>query len=72
MSRNVSSAKLEIINARLKVEQSNLEVNTGLMIAFQKFQDQLSILKLEQQNIFAAKEIFLISQERFKTGLLLF
>jgi outer membrane protein TolC len=69
LSRNVKTARLDVMNSRLQMEHAEEEVNADLIIAFNKFRDQVAILKLEEQNIVAAREVLLISQERFRAGL---
>ncbi len=69
LSRNVKAARLDVINSRLRLEQTEEKINADIIRAFQVFEDQLSILHLEEDNILAAREILFISQERFKTGL---
>ncbi len=69
ISHHVKNARLDVINSRLKMEQVEEEIKAGLLIAYQNFQDVLAILQLEEENIVSSREILIISQERFKSGL---
>ncbi|HNQ61777.1 MAG TPA: TolC family protein [Bacteroidia bacterium] len=67
-STQIKNARLELLNARLQLENSNQVLSAEVLSAFEKFMNLLEILKLEEENIIAAKEILAISQQRFKTG----
>ncbi len=69
ISQDVKNAKLDVMTSRLRLEEVDQQIKANLQVAFRNFQDQISILKLEEENINSAKEILMISQERFKSGL---
>lgn len=69
ISKNVKAARLDVLNARLELEQAELAIDADIIKAFQEYKDQLAILKLEEENILSAREILIISQERFRSGL---
>jgi outer membrane protein len=65
----------QIKNARLQLENANLEYNNiktqlqlQLLSAFKNYQDDAEILKLEEENTTLAKEAVDIALERFKVG----
>jgi outer membrane protein TolC len=69
ISREIKNARLDVVNARLASQQVEEAINADLLLAFNKFEEQKSILKIEEENILAATEILQISQERFRSGI---
>lgn len=67
-NKQISNAKIDLINARLELQRIKSAVNENLLNAFREFITQKEILDLEEANILIAKELYSIAQERYKIG----
>lgn len=65
----IRNARLDVLNASLEYEMKTKEIYSNLIDAYNTFRDNLEILKLEEENIIAAREVLYISSERYKAGL---
>ncbi len=69
INSQVKNAKLGVTNSQLQFNQTKLGVSASLMNGFREFEDNLAILKLEEENIQYARESMNIALERFRVGL---
>ncbi len=67
-NKQISNAKIDLINARLELQRIKSAVNENLLNAFREFITQKEILDLEEANILIAQELYSIAQERYKIG----
>jgi outer membrane protein TolC len=65
---NIKNAKLDLENNNYEYENLKSLVQLGLIKAFKKYQDDISILKLEEENKLIAKENSDLALERFRLG----
>ncbi len=68
VSRQVKTAKIDELSARLSLEAMKLRVNTELQMALTDFEDQQELLKFEKENYALARENLNISLERLRLG----
>ncbi len=69
ISREIKNARLDVLNARLASQQFEEAINAELLLSFNRFEEKKVVLRIEEENILAAREILQISQERFRTGI---
>lgn len=65
---NVKNMKLNFENSNLEYENLKSLTQLGLMKSFKKYQDDIAILELEEENNKLAKENLDISLDRFRLG----
>lgn len=65
----IKNAKLNLINYQFQIESEKNKIHGQLKSAFNKYEDELQILKLETRNELLAKEGLDIALERFKLGM---
>lgn len=65
----IKNAKLNLINYQFQIESEKNKIHGQLKSAFNKYEDELQILKLETRNELLAKEGLDIAIERFKLGM---
>ena len=68
INNQVKNAKLEVANALLQYESANAQVDEDLYNSWRTFNDALTILRMEEQNIVYAKEVLAVAQERYRIG----
>lgn len=68
INTQVKNARISLRSADLELELTKQTVNAELLNAFRSFQDNLELLKLEEENILIASEAFSVAQERFTVG----
>jgi len=68
LNRQVRNARLNILSSQLQYNNLRLETESSLLNAFRKFNDNLQLLQIEEENIFLAKERMEITFERFRVG----
>ena len=66
--RNERVAKIQIESADLLIEQQNLTINTAIATAFQTYQTNLSLARLEETNEDIARQNLNITLEKYKIG----
>lgn len=67
-SNNVKNLELNLQNSTYEFENLKISTQLNLMKAFKKNQDDIAILKLEEENKLLAKENLEIALERFRLG----
>lgn len=65
---NLKNLQLNLENSKLEYESVKTLTQLGLVKSFKKYQDDLSILQLEEENNKLAKENLTIALERFRLG----
>ena len=65
---NLKNLQLNLENSKLEYENVKTLTQLALVKAFKKYQDDISILQLEEENNKLAKENLIISLERFRLG----
>lgn len=68
LNRSIRNAKISLENSRLLYSDTQMQVDADLLIAYRNFQNNLDLLKLEQENLQLAKENITLSLERFRVG----
>jgi len=66
--RNEKNASLVVDNAQIEFDRLNQEVNAQLSAAFQTYQTNLSLVRLEESNRKIAKQNLDITLEKFRLG----
>lgn len=66
--RNEKIANLAIENAKLQIEQQNLNLETQLATAYQTYLTNLELIKLEETNQAIAKQNLAITLDKFHIG----
>ena len=66
--RELRNARIAVQNARLEREQLEQALRADLSNLWQAYQNNLQMLKLERQNLVAAKENHEIAMERYMLG----
>lgn len=69
-NRNEKTAKINVENAKLTLEQLKQNITTQLAIAYENFQAQLKLVKLEEKNVNIAKQNLDITLAKYKIGTL--
>lgn len=69
INSQAKNAKLAIANSQLQFEDTKFFVESSLLNGFHEFEDNLQVLKLEEENIQYARESLTIALERFRVGL---
>ncbi len=67
-NRNEKIAKLQVENSALAIEQQKQSVNVQLASAYQTYQTNLELVKLEENNEAIAKKNLEITLDKFKIG----
>ncbi len=70
LNRNIRNAKLDFENSKINFESVKTEINAQLLIAFRNFQNNLELLKLEEENSQLAKENVDLSLARYRSGII--
>lgn len=66
--RNERIAKIEVDNAEILLQQQHSNVETALSQAFQSYQTNISLSRLENRNLQIAKENLEITMEKYRIG----
>lgn len=66
--QNERNAKIEINSSELNLEKTRLDLNAQLLTAFQNYQTNLDLLKVEQHNLDIAKQNLDITLEKYRLG----
>lgn len=66
--RNERIAKIQIESSELLIEQQNLMINTAIATAFQTYQTNLSLARLEETNEQIARQNLNITLAKYKIG----
>lgn len=67
-SRERKNARIAIENSRLQMEQLELGLQADVTNLWQAYQNNKEVLKLERENLIAAKENLLIAMDRYMLG----
>ena len=70
LNRNIRNAKLDYENSKINFESVKTEINAQLLVAFRNFQNNLELLKLEEENSLLAKENVDLSLARYRSGII--
>ena len=70
LNRNIKNAKLDYESSKINFENVKSEINAEMVIAYRNFQNNLELLKLEEENSLLAKENVDLSLARFRTGVI--
>jgi outer membrane protein TolC len=70
LNRNIKNAKLDYESSKINFESVKSEITAEMIIAYRNFQNNLELLKLEEENSLLAKENVDISLARFRTGVI--
>ncbi|HWY98997.1 MAG TPA: TolC family protein [Bacteroidia bacterium] len=62
------NAEINELNAKLNFSQAQLQENAALLIAFQQYEDNIKILKMDEDNFIIAKENVYVALEQFRIG----
>jgi outer membrane protein TolC len=68
LNRQLRNARLNILSSQLEYNNLRLETESSLLTAFHKFNDNMQMLHLEEENILLAKERMDITFARFSAG----
>ena len=68
VSRNIEQMKVMQQMQELDVLQTQLSVNTNLVILYNQYETSLQLMKIEQQNIESATKNVSIALEKFNLG----
>jgi len=66
--RNERVAKIQIDNSNLMIDQQNLLIKTAMSTAYQTYQTNLSLARLEEKNADIARQNLNITLEKYKIG----
>ncbi|NHM06221.1 TolC family protein [Flavobacterium sp. CYK-4] len=66
--RNEKVAQLQVANSQIAIEQQNKTLESQLAAAFQTYQTNLELVKLEEKNQAIAKQNLEITLEKFRIG----
>lgn len=66
--RNERVAKIQLDNSNLMIEQQQLLIKTAMSTAFQSYQTNLSLARLEENNADIARQNLNITLEKYKIG----
>jgi outer membrane protein len=67
--RQVRNAKLDVSIADLTLQSYKLQVSRELMDAWRNYNDNLELLRMEEENIVFAREVLSVAHERYRIGL---
>jgi len=67
-SRQIETAKLQLLSAEYNLENTKLLVNSELQNTFTNYDNQLQLLEIEKSNMELAKENLSITMERLRLG----
>jgi outer membrane protein len=62
------NAEINELNAKLNFSQAQLQENAALLIAYQQYEDNIKILKMDEDNFIIAKENVYVALEQFRIG----
>jgi outer membrane protein TolC len=68
LKREKSNALIEIENRKYQYQEIEQEVKADLLTIYYAYQNNLSLLRLEEQNLAVARENLEIAMERYKLG----
>lgn len=68
LKREKSNALIEIENSKYQYQEIEQEVKADLLTIYYAYQNNLSLLRLEEQNLAVARENLEIAMERYKLG----
>jgi len=66
--RNEKVAKIQLENSGLMIDQQNLLIKTAMSTAYQSYQTNLSLARLEENNAEIARQNLNITLEKYKIG----
>jgi outer membrane protein TolC len=66
--RNERIAKIQLENSGLMIDQQNLLIQTAMSTAYQTYQTNLSLARLEENNADIARQNLSITMEKYKIG----
>ncbi|CAN5366206.1 TolC family protein [soil metagenome] len=69
VNRQVKNARIDVESSGFRLKDLQLQVSTQLEKALREFNNNISMLALEQENILLAKENMDVAYERFRSGL---
>jgi len=69
INNRIKNARLDLSNNQLQFDQTKLQLQSSVMNSYREFEDNLQVLKLEEENIQYARESMTIALERFRVGL---
>lgn len=68
LKREKSNALIEVENRKFQYQEIEQEVKADLLTIYYAYQNNLSLLRLEEQNLAVARENLEIAMERYKLG----
>jgi len=69
VNRQVKNARLDLTIANDQYESVRLGIDEELFNAWRAFNNNMQLLKMEEENIVFAREVLTIAQERYRVGL---
>jgi outer membrane protein len=69
LNRQIQNATIEAENAHLAYNEQKLALTTQLKTVFIRYQNNLQLMELEEENLDVAEENLEIAQERYRIGL---
>ena len=69
LNRNIKNAKLDYESSKINYASVKSEIDAQVIVAFKNFQNNLELLKLEEQNSLLAKENVDLSLARYRSGI---
>jgi outer membrane protein len=69
LNRQIQNATIEAENAHLAYNEQKLALTTQLKTIFIRYQNNLQLMELEEENLDVAEENLQIAQERYRIGL---
>jgi outer membrane protein len=67
--RQVRNAKLDFTIADLTLQSYNLQISEELMDSWRNYNDNIELLRMEEENIIFAREVLAVAHERYRIGL---
>ncbi len=68
LRRRIKSAQLSLASQKLQLEDTRVQTESAVVVAYRKYTYSLAILKLEEANHKVAEESAMVALERFRTG----
>jgi outer membrane protein TolC len=65
---DIKNAKLDLASAQVRYDQIAYQVNAVVVAGYELFQAAKGVMRLEEENIIAAREVLSIARERFRVG----
>ena len=62
------NAEINELNAKFSFNQTQIQYNAALLVAFQQYADNIIILKMDEDNFLIAKENVYVALEQFRIG----